>query len=302
MSIGVYGVKRPADVDPSDIEVIVIYTKTRNSTDIQTVTKLFGNQVIRPMMSNSDIGGTDLEILGGLYNLTLPRNVFNQKGFYTIYLRPAQIRIKIEDCAELATYPDVKGLVFNIDQAPVDFINKFTNNGLDGYRVEYLNNDGTKIPNLYRIITSSFISEPVQINTANSSQKSIKYIYNNVGNLLFCTVTPNAAPSFKPTAAPFIGRKDQNVIITNTNFTPQMIELEMVNYDVESLAIGLFADQTKSMDDGIYTIYDFDGNIYAQYDLYEIRDNVDNKLFEVRKKRNVIDTTKSLNNIIGNNG
>jgi hypothetical protein len=194
----------------------------------------------------------------------------------------------------------VKGLVFNIDTAPVEFINKFTNNGLDGHRIEYLNNDGTKISNLYRIITSSFISEPIQINTTNSSQKSIKYIYNNVGNMLFCTVTPNVAPSFKPTSTPFIGRKDQNVIITNTNFSPQIIEVEMVNYDVESLAIGLFADQTKSIDDGIYTIYDFDGNIYSQYDLYEIRDSVDKKLFEVRRKRTSIDTTKNLNNIIQN--
>ena len=66
-----------------------------------------------------------------------------------------------------------------LQSTPTNFINKFTNNGLDGYRIEYLNNDGTKIPNLYRIITSSFIAEPVQINTPNSSQKSIKYIYNN---------------------------------------------------------------------------------------------------------------------------
>ena len=300
MSIGVYGVKRPADVDPNDIEIVVIYTKTRNAGEAQTITKLFGNQVIKPVMSTPDFGGKDVEILGGLYNMTLPKTVFNQKGFYTIYIRPAQIRLKIEDCAELATYPDVKGLVFNIDNAPANFINKFTNNGLDGYRIEYLNNDGTKIPNLYRVITSSFISEPVQINTPNSSQKSIKYIYNNVGNLLFCTVTPNTAPSFKPTSTPFIGRKDQNIIITNTNFSPQIIEVEMVNYDLESLAIGLFADQTKSMDDGIYTLYDFDGNIYAQYDLYEIRDAVDKKLFEVRKRRTNIDTTKTLNRIVKN--
>jgi hypothetical protein len=300
MGVGVYGIKRPADVDPSDIEVIVIYSRTRNSTENQTITKLLGTDVVRPMMSNAELGGSDLEILGGLYNLTLPRDVFSERGFYTIYIRPSQIRVKIEDCADLATFPDIKGLIFNIDQAPVEFSNKFTNNGLDGYRVEYLNNDGTKIPNLYRIITSSFISEPVQVNTPNSSQKTIKYIYNNVGNMLFCTVTPNSAPSFKPTSAPFIGRKDQNVIITNTNFSPQIIEVELVNYDVESLAIGLFADQTKSMDDGIYTVYDFDGNIYAQYDLYEIRDSVDKKLFEVRRRRSVIDTTKTLNNILPN--
>lgn len=300
MGVGLYGTKRPADVEPSDIEVIVIYSRSRNATDTQTINRIPGNQIIAPLLSNASLGGSDLEVLGGLYNMTLPRNIFNEKGFYTIYLRPSQIRIKIEDCAELATYPDVKGLIFNIDQVPVEFTNKFTNNGLDGYRVEYLNNDGTKIPNLYRIITSSFISEPVQINTPNSSQKTIKYIYNNVGNMLFCTVTPNAAPSFKPTSAPFIGRKDQNVIITNTNFSPQIIELELVDYDVESLAIGLFSDQTKSMDDGIYTVYDFNGNIYAQYDLYEIRDNVDNKLYEVRRKRTNIDTTKALNNIIRN--
>ena len=176
MAIGYYGVKRPADVDPTDVEVIVIYAKNRNSTEVQRVTKLPGNQVIRPILSNPEIGGDSVEILGGIYNMTLPRDVFNQKGFYTIYIRPAQIRLKIEDCADLATFPDVKGLVFNIDTAPVEFINKFTNNGLDGHRIEYLNNDGTKISNLYRIITSSFISEPIQINTPNSSQKSIKYI------------------------------------------------------------------------------------------------------------------------------
>ncbi len=298
--IGYYGIKRPSDVDPSDIEIIVLYSKTRNSTEVQTVTKLLGNQVIKPIMSSPEIGGVATEVLGGLYNMTLPKDVFNQKGFYTLYIRPAQIRVKIEDCGELATYPDVKGLVLNIDTAPVEFVNRFTNNGLDGYRIEYLNNDGTKIPNMYRIVTSSFISEPIQFNTTNSSQKSIKYIYNNVGNMLFCTVTPNTAPSFKPTSTPFIGRKDQNIIITNTNFSPQIIEVEMVNYDLESLAISLYGDQSKSMDDGIYTLYDFDGNIYAQYDLYEIRDSVNKKLYEVRKKKLTIDTTKNLNNIIQN--
>jgi hypothetical protein len=298
--IGTFGVHRPADIETSDIEVIVVYSKTRNSVETQTVTKLSGTDIMKPIMSSTDLGGSGVEVLGGLYNMTLPTNVFNQKGFYTIYIRPTQIRVKIEDCAELSTYPDVKGLVFNVSNVPVTAINKFVNNGLDGYRIEYLNNDGTKIPNLYRIITSSFIAEPVVINTANSSQKSIKYVYNNVGTMLFCTLTPNVAPSFKPTSTPFIGRKDQNVIISNTNFTPQVIEVELVNYDLESLALGLFGDQTKSMDDGIYTIYDESGNIYAQYDLFEVRDSTDKKLYEVRKRRTNIDTTKALKNIITN--
>jgi hypothetical protein len=300
MAIGVYGVKRPADVSPSDIEIIVIYSQTRNSTDKQTITKLSGVQVMKPMMSNTALGGSAVEVLGGLYNMTLPKDVFSQVGFYTVYIRPAQIRIPIADCGQLATFPDVNGLVFDIKTAPTDFTNKFNNNGLDGYRVEYLNNDGTKIQNLYRVITSSFLSEPVQVNTPNTSAKSIKYIYNNIGTLLFCSVTPNTAPSFKPTATPFLGTKGQNVIITNTSFSPQVIELEMVNYDIDSLAISLFGDQTKSMDDGIYTIYDFNKNIYAQYDLYEIKDSLNKPLYEVRKKRTNIDTTKSYNNIINN--
>lgn len=296
MAIGVYGVKRPADVDPSEIEVIVLYAKTRNSVDTQTVTKLNGVDVMTPVYDPVN----QTEVMGGMYNLQLPKSVFNAKGYYTVYIRPAQIRIPIEDCSELASFPDIKGLVFNIDNAPAQFRSKFTNNGLDGFRVEYLNENGSKVQNLYRIVTSSFIVEPVQVDTSNSSVKTIKYTYNNVGTLLFCTVTPNAAPSFKPTATPFIGYKGQNIILTSTNFTPQVFEVELVNYDAESLAIALYSDQTKSMEDGIYTLYDFDGNIYQQYDLYEIKDATDKKLYEVRTRRNNIDTTKALNNIIGN--
>jgi hypothetical protein len=296
MGIGVYGVKRPADVDPSDIEVIVLYSKNRNATEAQKVTKLNGTDVIKPVFDPTNT----LEVLGGMYNLELPKSVFNAKGFYTVYIRPAQIRVQIEDCAELATFPDIKGLVLNIDSAPNGFKSKFSNNGLDGYRVEYLNDNGSKVQNLYRVITSSFIVEPVQVDTPNSSVKTIKYTYNNVGSLLFCTVTPNAAPSFKPTATPFIGFKGQNIVLTNTSFTPQVLEVELVNYDAESLAIALYSDQTKSMEDGIYTLYDFDGNIYAQYDLYEIKDATNKKLFEVRTRRNNIDSTKTLNNIVGN--
>lgn len=297
MAIGYFGSKRASDVDVSDIEVVLIYATTRNSTEKQEVTKFTGAQVIKPVMNVVDGNQANIEILGGLYNLELPKNVVSRKGYYTVYIRPTQIRATIEDCGELSTFPDVKGLVFNIDNVAPEFITKFTNNGLDGYRIEYLNPTGTKIPNLFRIITSSFICEPVQVNTANSSQKAIKYVYNNIGNLLYATVTPNAAPSFKPTAAPYIGVKGQKVIISNTNFNPIVMDFEVVDYDVESLAIGLFGEQSKSVDDGIYTIYDLEGNIYAQYDLYEVRDSVSNKLYEVRRKRTTIDTTKNLNNI-----
>ena len=298
MALGTYGTKRPADVNPSDIEVLVVYTPNRNDLTTQTITKYSGTTVIKPVYNNANTGGTTVEILGGLYNLILPANVIQNKGYYTIYIRPAQIRATIYDCGNLTTYPDVRGIVFNVNTAPTDFYDKFQNNGLNGYRIEYLNSDGTKLPNTSRIITSSFLAQAISQNNTNVIQKSISYQYTNSGTLLFCTVTPNIAPSFKPEATPFVGLKDQAVILTNTDFNPIILDVEMVDYDIEALAIALYGDQTKTIDDGIYTLYDFNGNIYKQYDLYEIRNSTNDKLAEVRKHRtnDNIDTTKNLNN------
>ncbi len=298
MAIGTYGNRRPADVNPIDIEVLVVFSSDRNLNTDQTITKYNGVDVIKPVFHTEDTGGQTVEILGGLYNLELPTEAVGEKGFYTVYVRPVQIRAQIEDCGDLSNYPDVKGLVFNVDSTPSEYQNKFVNNGLDGYRVEYLNRNGTKIPNLHRVITSSFLVEPIMDNSSNTSQKTVKYVYNNSGSLLYCTMTPNAAPSFNPTASPFLGLKGQDVIITNTYFNPIQLDIEMVDYDVDSLAIALYGEQTKSIDDGIYTIYDFNGNIYKQYDLYEVKDTLENPLYEVRRLRSEIDRDKERNNII----
>ena len=44
-----------------------------------------------------------------------------------------------------------------------------------------------------------------------------------------------------------------------------MLEAITMGFDETTLAYGLYGPQSKSMDDGIYTIYDFDKNIYKQY-------------------------------------
>jgi hypothetical protein len=80
--------------------------------------------------------------------------------------------------------------------------------------------------------------------------------------VFFVQYTPSSAPSFKPNAIPFIGNPQQDVIITNTFFNPVMLEIEMVEYDEETLAYALFSNQTKSLEDGIYTIYNFGNQIY----------------------------------------
>jgi hypothetical protein len=300
MATGTYGTIRPADVSPEDVEIILNYTPSRDETDNFVLTKLDALSILRPYYNNDTTGvNNGIEILGGLYNLKLPAEQFNQIGIYTIFIRPAQIRTTILDCGVLSALPNVKGLIFDLNQVPSTYRNKFVNQGLVGFRIEYLNADGTKIPNFFRIITSSFFCEPVVQNLTNSSQKAIRYKYtDNNTNLLFCTLTPSSAPTNKPNATPYIGQPNQGVIITNTFFNPITLDIEIGEHDFSTLAIALYGNQTKSMDDGIYTLYDNANNIYKQYNLYEIRDQFNELLYEVRQDRgNNIDFSKNFTNI-----
>jgi len=300
MAIGSYGTIRPSDVSPTDVEIIMNYTATRDVTDSFVLTKLDAQTILRPYFNNSETGGNaGVEVLGGLYNLTLPANQFNALGIYTLYLRPAQIRTKITDCGVLSALPNVKGIVIDVTNVPTQYVNKFVAQGLVGFRIEYLNADGSKIPNFFRVVTSCFFCEPVVTNEVNTTQKAIRYRYvDGASNLLFLTLSPSSSPTNKPNATPFIGQPDQNIIITNTFFNPVTVEVEMVEYDISSLAIALYGNQTKSIDDGIYTIYDSQNNIYRQYNLYEIRDQFNALLYEVRQSRgNNIDFSKNFTTI-----
>lgn len=301
MAVGTYGTIRPADVSPEDIEIILNYTPSRDLTDNFVLKKLDAANIIRPYFNNGQTGGNpNVEILGGLYNLRLPASEFNQLGIYTLYIRPAQIRTVITDCGVLSALPNVKGLVIDLNNVPSQFRNKFVAQGLVGFRVEYLNDDGTKIPNFFRIITSNFYCEPVLQNLTNTSQKAIRYRYvEGTTNLMFCTLSPSSAPTNKANATPFIGQPAQNIILSNTFFNPVTVDIEMVEYDTSSLAIALYGNQTKSIDDGIYTIYDSSNNIYRQYNLFEVRDEFNELLYEVRQNRgNNIDFSKNFSNII----
>ena len=302
MAIGSYGTIRPSDVSPQDVDIIMAYTPTRDVTDNYTLTSLNAQSILKPYFNNSETGGNaGVEVLGGLYNLTLPAEQFNALGIYTLYLRPAQIRTVITDCGVLSALPNVKGIVIDLTNVPVEYQNKFVSQGLVGFRVEYLNSDGSKIPNFFRVITSSFFCEPVVTNEVNTTQKSVRYRYvDGSANLIFCTLSPSSSPTNKPNATPFIGQPNQSIIISNTFFNPISIEIEMVEYDISSLAIALYGNQTKSIDDGIYTIYDAQNNIYRQYNLYEIRDQFNALLYEVRQSRGTnIDFSKNFTNITG---
>ena len=304
MAVGSYGLVRPADVSPDDVEILYHFSADRLATTGVTVKKLSSNTILTPIYHNAqtilgDSTAVGVEVLGGMYNLKLNATDFNKIGIYTVHLRPKQIRTTITDCGILASLPSVRGLVIDLSQVPSADRNKFTPQGLVGYRIEYISpNDNKKLPNFYKIVTSSFYCTPVTANISNTTQKSVRYQYSEgATNFIFLTITPSSAPSNKPNTVPFIGSPGQKIILTNTYFNPTTIEIDMVEYDASTLANALYGNQTKAVTPGIYTIYDKDNNIYKQYNLYEIKDDFNDTLYEVREKRTDIDETLNFDTI-----
>lgn len=301
MSTSVYGINRSADVSPDDMEIFMHFTPNRSSFGDTTLTKLNPNNIIQTYDNPNNDASTP-EIFGGMYSLKLPTSTFSQKGIYTLMIKPIEIRTRIVDCGVLSAFPDTKGLVFDLNEVPDDFQDNFENNNLTGYRIEYIDpepsNNQRKIQNFFTVVTSNNRAEPVNQNLTNSSQKAIRYRFNDNSSLVFSTVTPSSSSNVKPNVLPFIGEPDQEVIITNTFFNPTMIEIEMVDHDIETIAYSLYGNHSKSVQDGIYSIYNFDNEIYKQYNLFEIKDDFTGEpLYEIREERNNIDFTKGFDDV-----
>jgi hypothetical protein len=303
MSIGSYGTVRPADVSPEDVDIFYHYTQNRISTSEVTFKRLNAVDILTPIYHNSDTtddaNAPNIELFGGLYNLKISSNDFSNLGVYTLHIRPKQIRTTITDCGVLASLPSVRGIVIDLSNIPNEDRNKFTPQGLVGYRIEYINtNDNKKIPNFYRLVTSSFYCTPIVVNLTSTTQKAIRYQYSDQAtNLMFLTVTPSSAPSNKPNTIPFIGQPSQKIILSNTFFNLTTIEIEMVEHDVTTLAHALYGNQSKAVSSGIYTIYDNNNNIYKQYNLYEIKDELNETLYEIREERTEIDESLNFDSI-----
>ncbi len=303
MSIGTYGTIRGADFSPNDAEIFFHYVSGRTANAPVTLKKLVSQDVLTPVFHNSnttdDTNAPNVEILGGLYNLKLASADFTDLGIYTLHIRPKQIRTTITDCGILVSLPSVRGIIIDLSTIPSEDRNKFTPQGLVGYRIEYINTgDNKKIANFYRVVTSSFYCSPIVSNLTDTTQKAIRYQYSEQAtNLMFLTVTPSSAPSNKPNTIPFIGQPSQKIILTNTYFNPTTIEVEMVEHDATTLAHALYGNQTKAITPGIYTIYDNNNNIYRQYNLYEVKDDFNETLYEVREGRTNIDQTLNFDNI-----
>jgi hypothetical protein len=182
---GTYGTKRPALIDKADVDIFYSYRPNRNTDDPGFSSFIKLNSDIISSVDASDSNGKNLGLLPGIYNLRLLLTEFSNPGIYTIYIRPKEIDASILDVSYLAAYPDVRGIVFSttaIHGENQSLDSSIFNNGeLVGYRIEYLDNSGTR-SGLYRLITSSNRCEPVAQNLNDSIQNSIRYRFNDSSN------------------------------------------------------------------------------------------------------------------------
>lgn len=299
MSNGTYGTVKPAFITSNDVDIYYFYRPTRSSesTNFNEFKKL-DSSLLSQVTYDASTDGISDNVLPGMYDMKLPLNIFSEKGFYTIYIKPKEIKATISDVSVLAAYPDVRGIVINKSSITVDNDSIFNNGGLVGYRVEYFDNN--KRQDYYRIITSNNRCEPVSQNLNDSNQKSVRYRYNDSSDLIFCTLTPSTATNFKSNALPFIGKTSQEIVLINTKFNPIMIEVEMVEHDIETISTMLENNQLRNLDTGLITTFNDNNEIYHQTEYSTLKDSYTGKeMYDVKRKRiDNIDFTQDFNSIV----
>lgn len=298
MATGIYGITRPSDVSIDDIDIYYNYTSSREVLN-DTIFKLDATQLLtyNYLPTEEQITGNE-NLLEGLYNLRLPASVFNQLGIYTIYIKPKKVVTTIIDCSVLSALPSVRGIVLDGNLLPEGLR---ANNALQGYRIEYIDiTTNKKIRNVVRYVVTSNKVVPVTENIGNTSQKATRYRFDDSGTLLFLQLTPSSSSDVKPNISPFIGVQNQTIIISNTFFTPLVIELDLVQNTIDTLSDLVGGEQIKDVDNGILTYYDKNRVITRQFNIYEIKEEIGNiSLYEVKERRTNIDETQNFDSVTG---
>jgi hypothetical protein len=301
-----YGSIRPSIVNISnDVEIFYHYRPTRNSEDT-SFTSFKKVSDVTSMLSIAEFEDSEEETsdfrLPGMYNLSLPVSIFSRVGFYTVYIRPKEIKATIKDIGVLAAYTDINGVVIDLNEQ-TDQSNLFQSDALNGYRIDYYEDDGDglKRQDYYRIITGCNRCEPITQNLSSANTNSNGYRFNSSGSLCFLTVTPNSSPSYKAGSTPFIGSPNQTIRISNTKFDPVMIEVEICRHDIETLNTVIDGNQIRALDNGLVTTYNENGEIYSQKEFFSLKDNyTQSDRYEVKKDRtDNIEFSPNYDDVIG---
>ena len=298
MSTGVYGTTVPSRIKSSDVDIFYAYHENRTSDSVENaVFKKLPSSILSDVLYNSEGDSVD-NVLEGLYNLKLPLEYFNRKGFYTVYIKPREIQAVIADVSSLTSHPDIRGIVIDSNNQSIDsdFRSKIhDNNQLVGYRIIYINDNGSR-SDYYRLVTSNNRCEPVIQSSNESGNKSYTYRYNETSSLSFLTLTPSMAPSFKSNSDPFIGKPTQRILFVNTLFEPIMLDIEMTEHDIDTISYMLEGSQLRDLDNGLITTFNENNQIVNQSEHYTIKDTATgNPVFEVKKnKTDSIDYSQTL--------
>lgn len=296
MAVGTYGITRAADIPISEIDMFYTYMGNRETQSL-TVIRLEPSEVLteHQLPTDEQISGSE-NLLEGMFDLKLPATTFNSVGIYNIYVRPKVRTISISDCGVLSALPTINGILIDINSLDSTLV---ANNALQGYRIEYLDDNNQKVRNLVRYIVSSNKVVPVTENIGNTSQRSVRYRFDDSGTLLFLQLTPSSSTDVKPNLKPYIGKAGQKILLSNTFFNPVMIEVEMVENDIETVVDYVAGEQIKDVDNGVVTYYDKNREIIRQMDVYEIKNDVGNvSMYEVKQIRENIDITQDFDEII----
>lgn len=298
MSLNTYGTIRPATFTSSDVEMLLIYQKN-NVVAPDAPIRVDPAQVIEKI-DNPDNAN---EMLGGLYNIKMNASLFAKGiGIYTLFIDNKKLnggQITIRDCGVLEDV-DVKGLLFDLNDLDGESQAIFgQENALVGYKMEYFATDttlGEKItPNLHRIVTGNYRVEPVSTSVGNNqSALGLRYKLNKASSLVFVTVTPDGVSDIDLSYSAFIGVPLQKVRVSNTFFEPTVLRVNLVENDFDTIATGLFGDQTFNNEKSLRTYYDENGEIYKQFDEFTIKDDFGNDIKKVKKERDQIDFTETL--------
>jgi len=301
MAIGNYGIVRGSDVRTEDISVYYSYAPSREEENNEFI-ELSADELLSECKLPSTVevlnGEYSEKLLEGMYNLKLSANIFNQVGIYTILIKPKVIPLKIIDCGVLSAFPNVKGIVIKSSDLPNE--NLASNNGLQGYRIEYVDiQNGNKIRNTVRYVVTSNKVAPINENVGDGSQKSTRYRFEDSGDSIFLQITPSSVSGIKANSFPFIGVPNQIILLSNTFFSPIMVEVNMVENTIDSVAESITGEQIRDVRNGIITLFNKDREITNQYNSFIIKDDVtDVPLYEVKEKRTNIDNSQNFDNVL----
>ena len=287
MATGLYGTKTLASVDFNDVDILYAFTPSREVVGDLQFKPLFGSiteNEFRKMI------GAD-----GSYKLRLPATIFNKLGFYTLIIKPKTFQTQILDCSVVVTNTDTeiqiskKGIV-------IPKLNFQDTGSLIGYRVEYIDENGIKVKNFHRIITSSDLVS-VSVNSSSSNSSSTSYVLDQNGSSLFLTVTPDENTLISNVQQPSLGSAGQNIPVSNTFFDPVMIEVEMVDQNLKTLGRILTGNSIRDNLSGRLSYFDEQGNLWRQYSLLTRKNQFGTGELDIKRELNDIDFNQSFDDI-----